>query len=83
MFELLISTKAKRKIKLLKKLHQEAIISAFSEISENPYLGKPLTKELTGRLSFRVGVHRIIYTIDQTDNVIRILDAGHRATVYK
>lgn len=83
MFKLLISSKAQKKIKLLKKLHQEAILLALTEIKENPFIGKPLTRELTGRFSFRVGVYRIIYMVDQEDKIIRVLDAGHRANVYK
>lgn len=83
MFKLLISSKAQKKIKLLKKLHQEAILAALAEIEEDPLIGKPLTRELTRRFSFKVGVYRIIYSVDQEDKIVRVLDAGHRATVYK
>src|SRR3990167_4160395 len=63
----------------LKKSHQYAILSAFEEIKEDPLIGKPLTRELTGRFSYRVGVYRVIYKINQKDQIIQVLSAGHRA----
>lgn len=83
MFKLLISVRAQKSIKLLKISHQETILSALQEIKEDPFIGKPLTRELTGRFSYRVGVYRIIYQVSQQDKTIRILNAGHRATVYQ
>ncbi len=83
MFRLLISTRAQKRLKLLKKTHQEAILSALEEIKENPFMGKPLTRELTGRFSFRVGVYRIIYIVSEGNKTVRVLNAGHRADVYK
>lgn len=82
MFKLLISVKAQKRIKLLKISHQEAILSTLQELKEDPFVGKPLTRELTGRFSYRVGIYRIIYQVNQQDKTIRILNAGHRATIY-
>lgn len=82
MFRLLISTRAQKRLKLLKLAHQEAILSALEEIRENPFMGKPLTRELTGRFSFRVGVYRIVYKVSQKDKTVRVLSAGHRLDVY-
>ncbi|OGE32135.1 hypothetical protein A2631_02145 [Candidatus Daviesbacteria bacterium RIFCSPHIGHO2_01_FULL_44_29] len=79
----MISSKASKKLKLLKKSHQDAILSAFEEIKEDPLIGKPLTRELTGRFSYRVGVYRVIYKINQKDQIIQVLSAGHRAHVYR
>lgn len=83
MFKLLISTRAQKRLKQLKQTHQEAILSALEEIKEDPFIGKPLTRELTGRFSFRVGVYRIIYKIGRKDKTIRVLNAGHRNNIYK
>lgn len=82
MFRLLISTRAQRRLKQLKQNHQEAILSALEEIKENPFIGKPLTRELTGRFSFRVGVYRIIYKVGRNDKTVRVLNAGHRNDIY-
>ncbi len=83
MYRLRVAIKAKKEIRRLEKRYQEAIISALKEIKEDPTSGKPLTKELTGRFTFRVGVYRIIYKINQKDKIISVFTVGHRAVVYK
>lgn len=83
MYKLRISSKAATEIKKISHPHQKAIILALAEIREEPFFGKPLTRELTGRFSFRVGVYRIIYKVNKKDRVIDVLTAGHRATVYQ
>ncbi|MBI2595729.1 type II toxin-antitoxin system RelE/ParE family toxin [Candidatus Daviesbacteria bacterium] len=82
MFKLLVSVRAQKRIKLLKTSHQEAILSTLQEIKEDPLIGKSLTRELKGRFSYRVGIYRIIYRVNQQDKTIRVLNAGHRATIY-
>lgn len=83
MYKLRISLKAENEIKKISHPHQKAIILSLAEIKEEPLLGKPLTRELTGRFSFRVAVYRIIYKVNKKDKTIDILTIGHRATVYE
>lgn len=83
MYKLRISSKAASEIKKIPHPHQKAIMLSLVEIKEDPLLGKPLTRELTGKFSFRVGVYRIIYKVNKKDKVIDILTAGHRGTVYE
>lgn len=52
------------------------------ELKDDPLVGKPLTRELTGKFSLRVGTYRVIYKINRQDKIIYILTAGHRSTVY-
>ena len=82
MYKLRISSRAEKEIKKIPQPHQKAILLALTDIKEVLFLGKPLTRELTRRFSFRVGVYRIVYKVNKKDNVIDILTAGHRATVY-
>jgi mRNA interferase RelE/StbE len=82
MYKLIVSVRAKHELQKLKRAHQAAIASALHEIKEDPLVGKPLTRELTGRFSFRVGMFRIIYKINTTDKIIYIITAGHRSLVY-
>lgn len=82
MYKLIISPQVQKELKRIKKTHQIAINLVLQDIKETPLIGKPLTRELTGKFSYRVGVYRIIYKINKTDKVIYILTAGHRATVY-
>lgn len=83
MYKLLISTKAQKALKQLRKVHQEAILNALEEIKEEPFIGKPLTRELTGRFAFRVGLYRIIYKINRKNRIVRVLGAGHRRDIYE
>lgn len=82
MYKLFIANKAKRELKKISMIHQEPIISALEEIRDDPFSGKPLTRELTGRFSYKVGLYRIIYKINKPDKIIQILTAGYRSTVY-
>lgn len=83
MYKLRIASQAANEIKKIPYRHQKAIINALSEIKkDDPFMGKPLTRELTGRFSYRVGVYRIVYKVNTKDHLINILTAGHRATVY-
>lgn len=83
MYTLHISIRARREIKVISKLHKKAILIALRELKEEPFFGKPLTEELTKRYSLRVGLYRIIYTINQKDKIVSIISAGHRGTVYQ
>lgn len=82
MYRLVVAAGAKKELKKLKKQYQESIVSALEDIKENPFLGKPLTRELTGRFSYRVSVYRIIYKVDIKEKVVQVVSAGHRSTVY-
>lgn len=82
MFELRISKRVEKQIKILKKEYQVEIIDALTEIKEDPLLGKPLDRDLNGRFSYRFASYRIIYKIDQKDKVVEILWAEHRGRVY-
>jgi len=82
MFKVEITSGAKKELKRISRLHKQAIALAIEEIRDDPTIGKPLTRELTGRYSYRVGVYRIIYKINSEDKIVYILTAGHRAKVY-
>ncbi len=82
-YRLVVAAAARRKIKLIPREHQEAVVFALTEVRENPFAGKALTRELTGRFSFRIGVYRLVYKVDQKDKVIQVINVGHRANVYK
>jgi len=64
-----------------KKLRQ--IKDAIERIAENPEIGKHLTHELKGLLSYRSGDYRIIYRVFHKEVLIMILTVGHRKDVYK
>lgn len=83
MFRLKLTARAKRELKNIPLRHKFAIADIFEEIKEDPNIGKPLARELTGRYSYKAGVYRIIYKVSKKDKTVTIITAGHRATIYK
>lgn len=83
MYRIIISPQAKKGLKNIAKIYRKGIAESIEALKDNPQLGKSLTRELTGRLSYRVGVYRIVYKIKEKDKIVYIITAGHRATVYK
>ncbi len=82
MYQLKLTGRAKKEFKNIKKIYEVAINSALQDIKEDPFIGKALTRELTGKFSLKIGVYRIIYKVNRKDKIVNILSAGHRATVY-
>ncbi len=84
MYKLKITAKAKRKLKQISKIYQQqAVHAALEDIKNDPHLlGKPLTRELTGKFTYKIGVYRVIYKIKEKEKIVFILSVGHRATVY-
>jgi mRNA interferase RelE/StbE len=67
----------------------EAVAAAVIEfltgsLIANPRrVGKPLRRELTGLYSARRGTFRVIYRIDDAENLVTILRVEHRADAYR
>jgi mRNA interferase RelE/StbE len=55
----------------------------LEKLKENPFLGKPLEKELSGYYSLRSKRFRIIYWIDHSHKLIQVHYVGHRRDVYE
>ena len=69
MYKVIVAPKASKDFKKISKLYKEAISEAIEELEDSPFAGKPLSKELTGRYSYKIGIYRIIYTINKKDKV--------------
>ena len=55
-----------------------------SYLVQNPrQLGKPLTGELSGLYSYRVGDYRVMYSIVEKEVRISVIRIGHRKDVYE
>ncbi|MBI4802949.1 MAG: type II toxin-antitoxin system RelE/ParE family toxin [Elusimicrobia bacterium] len=59
------------------------IDAALEFLKQDPFQGKPLKGHFQGDRSYRVGSHRIIYTIVRQRLLVYILDIGHRREVYR
>lgn len=58
------------------------IDAALDSLKINPFKGKPLKLSLKGNYSLRVGVYRIVYSINRQTIIVHILKIGHRRDVY-
>jgi len=71
-----------KRLNKLPKMIQSKIEPALKEIYLDLYSGKRLLGELEGEFSLRVGTYRIIYCIDEQDN-IWIETVRHRKNAYR
>lgn len=59
------------------------VAQAIDLIAKNPDLGIPLRGDLKGLFKYRVGVYRILYTIERRILIVTVIDIGHRKEVYR
>lgn len=72
-------------LKQEKKLNaevKERVIEAVGEILIDPYSGVNLKGDLKGYWSRKVGKHRIIYKIDESEKIVVFFDVDLRKRVY-
>lgn len=56
----------------------------YGPLADNPArVGRPLNLELAGLHTARRGDYRVIYRIDDTTKVVRVVSIDHRADVYR
>lgn len=82
MYKIIIAKNVKKDIFLLKKRYQVVLVNILKELKVDPKLGKPLTRELLGKYSVKIGAYRLIYKLDQKDKIVNVITVGHRSTVY-
>ena len=72
--------------RLLLKIHPEnkkLIKAAIKEIRQDPHSGDDLEEELSGFKSYKIKRYRILYKINEEENVIEVYYIGHRRDVYE
>lgn len=82
MFKIKLTAKAKRELKSISKQDKLRVGEILEDLKDNPLIGKPLFRELIKRYSYRVGVYRVIYKINKEDQIVEVISAGHRSTIY-
>lgn len=80
---LLYSREAKEQIRSLPPETKKGLRQTLDGLRENPYLGKPLQRELSGFWSLAFKRYRIIYKSIPRDNTLRIYAVGRREVVYE
>ena len=82
-YSILYAKEAKKGIEKLTTKKKRQIKEAIERIAENPEIGKHLTHELKGLLSYRSADYRIIYRIHHKKITVLILAIGDRKNIYK
>jgi len=72
-----------RKLFKSDRLQFQRLHLALERLKSSPRVGKPLTDKLKGKYSLRVGVYRMIYSIEEKLITVYILDIGHRKEIYR
>lgn len=79
---LVITNRFRKSFKNIEKGIQERIFNILSELMEKPYIGTKLGGELSGLWKIRVGDYRIIYSVNEREKHVILIDVGHRKKVY-
>ena len=72
--------------RLISKLDPEGkklIKSALKEIHQDPHSGYDLQEELSGFKSYKSKRYRILYKINEGEDLIEVYYVGHRKDVYE
>jgi len=83
MYKIIYTREAKTAIDKLTLKKKRQVKDAIGRIAQKPKIGKQLTHELTGLLSYCSGTYRIIYRIYHKEVLVLILTIGHRKDIYK
>jgi mRNA interferase RelE/StbE len=83
MYNVLFTREAKESIGRLSLKKKRQIKDAVERIAQNPAVGKCLTGDLKGLLSYRSGDYRMIYRVYHKEITVIILTVGHRKDVYR
>lgn len=84
-YQLRVTGPAERQLSRLPGGTATAIVEfMLGALVDNPHrLGGALQRELAGMRSARRGAYRVIYEIDETEQVVIVHRIEHRATAYR
>jgi mRNA interferase RelE/StbE len=85
MFRILLYDKAAKVYKKLDDKTTVRINKAIEALKENPFYGKDIKRlrgKLVGRYRLRVGEYRIVYRVEEKEEIVFILDIALRGRVY-
>jgi len=61
---------------------ERPVKAALRAIGDDPSIGAPLERELKGLWRFRVRRFRIVYDVDRSRRMVRVMAVAHRRHVY-
>ena len=83
MYSIKFDKKAADFVRKLDNQLQKRLVKKIDELSENPFLGKPLSGNLSGLWRLRCDKYRIIYQVKHQELLIFVLNIGHRKNIYE
>jgi mRNA interferase RelE/StbE len=83
MWTVILSSQAAGFYETLEEKHRRQVASALDRVAANPHRGKALKGELRGYWSYRVGMYRILYSIQHAKLLVLVLRIQHRKEVYE
>ena len=81
MYKVVLKKRAKKFIDRLPQTERKRLVSAIELLPKGENI-KPL-KRYENLFRLRVGDYRVIYTIDNGELMIMVIDAGSRGDIYK
>jgi mRNA interferase RelE/StbE len=82
-YRLVIAPPAAEAIRALHPDLKRSVRSALDALGGAPTIGVPLRGELMGLWRYRVRRFRIVYTVDGSARLVRIVAVGPRRTIYE
>ena len=82
-YQLRISNTFERELRRLRQEDRNRVLKVIEEIQGSPYSFKPLTGQLAGTRSARMGSLRIVFAVDEQEKRVVLLYVGHRERVYE
>lgn len=82
-YEVVLSEESQKFLKKCDKSVKDRLLDKIEELAKNPRLGKPLTAGLAGLWSLRIGDHRAIYQIRDSQILVVVIRIGHRKNIYE
>ena len=82
-YTVIIKKLAEKFIVKLPKSEKERVLKAINQLPEGNDIKELKGKKNKGLYRLRVGDYRIIYTIDNGELIVYVVDAGNRGDIYK
>lgn len=83
-YQVFLKPAAQRQLKKLTLVIQKDLIALIENLSEEPRpSGCKKLKQRQNQYRVRSGDYRIIYSIEETSLIVRVIKVGHRRDVYE
>lgn len=83
MYRIIIKKKAKKFIDKLPKNERKRIASEIEQLPNGEDIKKLKGEKNKGLFRLRIGDYRIIYSVDNGELIVYVIDAGNRGEIYK